>query len=118
MEWTHIIVAVVSGVLSAGFVTALATAYVKVAAARHQHRREDRGDEIDVLQQTVKELRRDRDEGKREMRALKDEHTACLIKTERLQSRVAWLEARELERETRETGGAEGGDGDGANPAG
>jgi predicted nucleic acid-binding Zn-ribbon protein len=98
----HVATAVVSSILSAAFVGAVAAAYVKIINARHLTRRAVRQDEIDVLHRDIEDLRKDRDglrveiaelrkERDKEMSELKSEHTACLIEQERLRAGEKYL---------------------------
>lgn len=77
--------------LGGGLVT-VAGLVAKLLSQRHRHRRQSRGDEITELYKIIADLKRDRDEMKRDLADLKDKHTACLLAEERMRGRVRYLE--------------------------
>ncbi len=101
MEWVwHLITALASG----GLVSAIFAGYLKLTDMRHRNSREVRGDEISVLQDSIAELRTDRDQlqvevrdnrknWNKELNGLKSEHTACLLEQERLRGECRHLQA-------------------------
>lgn len=110
---------VITAVCSAGFVSALFAGWLKWSKQRHEQGRQSRGDEIDVLHDSIRELRLDRDRltkaaDRRDMEIgrLRDEHTRCLVDQTRLQEanaqlgeRVAKLESQIADLLTPRTGG-------------
>jgi PAS domain S-box-containing protein len=83
-----------------GWIAALGTAIVAIVGLWYTKRREVRQDEITVLNESIKELRADRDAMKTDLRTkdlevgkLKDDNTACLIAQEMLKGKVVALEA-------------------------
>lgn len=87
MDWGFI-VAVCTGL------SALSAALSSVLTNWWKNKREVKADEVAVLRGLIADLRTEKGGLDQEMKKLKDEHTACLIKTERLQLRVSVLEER------------------------
>lgn len=104
MDWTHVVVAIVTSLLSAGFVTALLAGYAKILKTRHDSKREDQVGETGVLQQTLTETRRDRDECHREVRRLRDRLTTALVRIGRLESKAGLISTEEPDSDKTDTG--------------
>ncbi len=120
MDWvTHLITALISG----GTVGAIFAGYLKLTNAWHEQRRQVRGDEIDVLHNSIAELRTDRDQLQvevrdnrrawdKELNKLRSEHSACLLEQERqrgenrhLQAECDWMKERLKKVEAVQNGG-------------
>lgn len=105
MDWTHVVLAIVTAVLSAGFVSALFAGYTKLVKTRQEAKRENQIGETGVLQQTLAETRRDRDECHREVRKLRDHLTTALVRIGRLESKAGLTSDEEPESDKADTGG-------------
>lgn len=98
MDWVERVLLALGG---AGFLTVASRAYTLIYTTRHKTAREVRKDEIDILHESIAELRTDRDSAKNALSELRSEHTACLLRQEELKASNRWLNNKVKEMEAR-----------------